>query len=78
MRIIEDRIRASNAKKERIATMLYVLHSHCRFDFGPMKACERPARDCGMRPRTGDVDDTLRGNHGKDSRTDGASTYRSP
>jgi hypothetical protein len=64
--------------KERTGIMLYVLHSRCGFDFGPTRAWGWPARYCGIRPRTRHWDDKLRGNHGKDSRTDGTSTYRSP
>jgi len=64
--------------KERTGIMLYVLHSHCCFDFGPTRALEWPARYGGIRPRTGHCDDKVRGNHGKDSRSYGASIDRSP
>jgi hypothetical protein len=64
--------------KERTGIMLYVLHSRCGFDFGPLRALGWPARYGGIRPRTGHGDDKLRGNHGKDSRSHGASTDRSP
>ena len=66
------------SEKERTGTMLYVLHSRCCFDFGPTRALGWLAGYCGIRPRARNLDDKLRGNHGKDSRTDGASTYRSP
>ncbi len=66
------------SEKERTGIMLYVLHSPYGFNFGPTRALGWPARYCGIRPRTRYWDDKLRGNHGKDSRTDGASTYRSP
>jgi hypothetical protein len=64
--------------KERTGIMLYVLHSRCGFDFGPLRALGWPARYGGIRPRIRHGDDKLRGNHGKDSRSYGASTDRSP
>jgi hypothetical protein len=66
------------SEKERMVTMLYVLRSHCCFDFGPTRAVGWPAGYGGMRPRTRYMDDKPRGNHGKDSRTYGASTCKSP
>ena len=66
------------SEKERTGIMLYVLHSPYGFNCGPGRALGWPARYCGIGPRTRHWDDKLRGNHGKDSRTDGASTYRSP
>ncbi len=58
--------------------MLYVLHSHGGVDLGPKRAFGRPAKYCGIKLRTRYLDDKLRGTHGKDSRVDGTSAYRSP
>lgn len=66
------------SEKERIATMLYISHSHCCFDFGPERAFRRPAQYCGMRPRTRLSDDKRRGNHDKSTSTFGISIGRSP
>lgn len=69
---------STKSDKERTGIMLYVLRSHCGFDVGPIRALGWPASYCGIRPRTRHGDDKLRGNHGKDSRSYGASTDRSP
>jgi len=66
------------SEKERTGIMLYVSHSPNGFDFGPTRALGWPGRYCGIRPRTRKVDDKLGGNYGKDSRSYGTSTYRSP
>jgi len=66
------------SEKERTGTMLYVLHSHCCFDFGPTRALGWLARYCGIRSRTGHWDDKLRGRHGKGTSTFGTSICRSP
>lgn len=65
-------------EKERTVSMGYVLRLHCCFDFGPTRVLAWSAGYCGIGPRTMYLDDKLRGNHGKDSRTYGASTCKSP
>jgi len=66
------------SEKERTGTMLYVLHSHCCFDFGPARALGWLAGYCGIRPRTRHWDDKLRGCHGTDTSTSATSICRSP
>jgi len=68
----------ATVKKERIMAMVYALHSRCCVDFELRRGFGWPARYCGIRPGTRHLDDQLRSNHGKDSRSYGASTYRSP
>ena len=63
--------------KDGMPLMLHALHSDYGVDFGPTRAFGRPARYCGIRPRTRGLDNELRGNHGKDNRTGNASVCRS-
>jgi hypothetical protein len=69
---------SSKSEKEGTGTMLYVLHSHCCFDFGPAKALGWLARYWGIRPRIRHWDDKLRGYHGNRTSTLGTSICESP
>ena len=67
-----------HSRKERITTMLDVLHSHGCVDFGAARPFGGPAGGCGIRSQTWHLDDKLGGYHGNSASTVGILLCRSP